>query len=107
MRHGAGNNKGGKRDQRESKSRLQLVSCKLDTAHKTVTFQFAPHSDKPAVIAEKLVSEPWNTVFNFLESFIVDYFLPRNIFIGEQHIGREESLTKFQSIKNRSWHREK
>uniref|UniRef100_A0A0N4W7V6 non-specific serine/threonine protein kinase n=1 Tax=Haemonchus placei TaxID=6290 RepID=A0A0N4W7V6_HAEPC len=33
-----------------------LVSCKLDTAHKTVTFQFAPDSDKPSVIAEKLVS---------------------------------------------------
>ncbi|KAK6035198.1 hypothetical protein COOONC_27298 [Cooperia oncophora] len=31
-----------------------LVSCKLDTAHKTVTFQFAPDSDKPSVIAEKL-----------------------------------------------------
>ncbi|WKY04082.1 hypothetical protein Q1695_005222 [Nippostrongylus brasiliensis] len=34
-----------------------LVSCKLDTAHKTVTFQFAPDSDKPSVIAEKLLSE--------------------------------------------------
>lgn len=34
---------------------FQLVSCKLDTAHKTVTFQFAPDSDKPSVIAEKLV----------------------------------------------------
>uniref|UniRef100_A0A158P653 non-specific serine/threonine protein kinase n=1 Tax=Angiostrongylus cantonensis TaxID=6313 RepID=A0A158P653_ANGCA len=32
-----------------------LVSCKLDTAHKTVTFQFAPDSDRPSVIAEKLV----------------------------------------------------
>lgn len=36
--------------------RFQLVSCKLDTAHKTVTFQFAPGSDKPSDIAEKLVS---------------------------------------------------
>ena len=35
-----------------------LVSCKLDTAHKTVTFQFAPGSDKPSDIAEKLVSLP-------------------------------------------------
>ncbi|CAI4227529.1 unnamed protein product [Auanema sp. JU1783] len=34
-----------------------LVSCKLDTAHKTVTFQFAPDSDKPCVIAEKLLAE--------------------------------------------------
>ncbi|VDM59715.1 unnamed protein product, partial [Angiostrongylus costaricensis] len=34
---------------------FQLVSCKLDTAHKTVTFQFAPDSDRPSVIAEKLV----------------------------------------------------
>ncbi|KAK5969961.1 Serine/threonine-protein kinase WNK1 [Trichostrongylus colubriformis] len=34
-----------------------LVSCKLDTAHKTVTFQFAPDSDKPSVIAEKLLAE--------------------------------------------------
>jgi hypothetical protein len=28
----------------------------MDTAHKTVTFQFAPDSDRPAVIAGKLVS---------------------------------------------------
>ncbi len=35
---------------------LKLVSCKMDTAHKTVTFQFAPDSDRPAVIAGKLVS---------------------------------------------------
>lgn len=34
---------------------FQLVSCRLDTSHKTVTFQFAPDSDKPNVIAEKLV----------------------------------------------------
>uniref|UniRef100_A0A0N4U3W6 non-specific serine/threonine protein kinase n=1 Tax=Dracunculus medinensis TaxID=318479 RepID=A0A0N4U3W6_DRAME len=31
------------------------VSCRLDTTHKTVTFQFAPDSDQPSVIAEKLV----------------------------------------------------
>uniref|UniRef100_A0A1I8A8P8 non-specific serine/threonine protein kinase n=1 Tax=Steinernema glaseri TaxID=37863 RepID=A0A1I8A8P8_9BILA len=34
-----------------------LVSCKMDTAHKTVTFQFAPDSDRPAVIAEKLLDQ--------------------------------------------------
>lgn len=34
-----------------------LVSCRLDTSHKTVTFQFAPDSDKPAVIAEKLLDQ--------------------------------------------------
>jgi hypothetical protein len=27
----------------------------MNTAHKTVTFQFAPDSDKPELIAEKLV----------------------------------------------------
>ncbi|VDO78929.1 unnamed protein product, partial [Onchocerca flexuosa] len=31
-----------------------LVSCRLDTSHKTVTFQFAPDSDKPSVITKKL-----------------------------------------------------
>jgi serine/threonine protein kinase len=34
-----------------------LISCKLDTAHKTVTFQFAPDSDKSSIIAEKLVDQ--------------------------------------------------
>uniref|UniRef100_A0A914ZGG5 non-specific serine/threonine protein kinase n=1 Tax=Parascaris univalens TaxID=6257 RepID=A0A914ZGG5_PARUN len=34
-----------------------LVSCRLDTSHKTVTFQFAPDSDKPNVIAEKLLDQ--------------------------------------------------
>ncbi|CAD6192850.1 unnamed protein product [Caenorhabditis auriculariae] len=34
-----------------------LVSCKLDTAHKTVTFQFAPDSDKPSIISDKLLAE--------------------------------------------------
>lgn len=36
---------------------FQLVSCKMDTAHKTVTFRFAPDSDKPPVIAAKLVDQ--------------------------------------------------
>lgn len=44
-----------RRGKREMVS-LQLVSCRLDTAHKTVTFQFAPESDQPQVISEKLVS---------------------------------------------------
>ncbi|CAD5219336.1 unnamed protein product [Bursaphelenchus okinawaensis] len=34
-----------------------LVSCKMDTAHKTVTFRFAPDSDQPNVIAAKLVNQ--------------------------------------------------
>uniref|UniRef100_A0AC34GPS7 Non-specific serine/threonine protein kinase n=1 Tax=Panagrolaimus sp. ES5 TaxID=591445 RepID=A0AC34GPS7_9BILA len=34
-----------------------LISCRLDTAHKTVTFQFAPDSDKSLIIAEKLVDQ--------------------------------------------------
>lgn len=34
-----------------------LVSCKLDTANKSVVFQFAPEADKPHVIAEKLVDQ--------------------------------------------------
>lgn len=29
----------------------------MDTAHKTVTFRFAPDSDKPPVIAAKLVDQ--------------------------------------------------
>ncbi|VDK82901.1 unnamed protein product, partial [Cylicostephanus goldi] len=40
-----------------AKDQPALVSCRLDTAHKTVTFQFAPDSDKPSVIAEKLLAE--------------------------------------------------
>ncbi|CAI5449235.1 unnamed protein product [Caenorhabditis angaria] len=36
---------------------VPLVSCKLDTAHKTVTFQFALGTDKPNMIAQKLLSE--------------------------------------------------
>ena len=36
---------------------FQLVSCQLDTAHKSVIFQFAPDSDKPNIIAEKLVDQ--------------------------------------------------
>ncbi|VDM47317.1 unnamed protein product [Toxocara canis] len=38
-------------------SQQPLVSCRLDTSHKTVTFQFAPDSDKPNVIAEKLLDQ--------------------------------------------------
>ncbi|VDN01240.1 unnamed protein product [Thelazia callipaeda] len=34
-----------------------LVSCRLDTSHKTVTFQFAPDSDKPSVITKKLLDQ--------------------------------------------------
>ncbi|KAI6187157.1 Non-specific serine/threonine protein kinase [Aphelenchoides besseyi] len=34
-----------------------LVSCKMDTAQKTVTFRFAPDSDQPSVIATKLVDQ--------------------------------------------------
>ncbi|KAI6175775.1 Non-specific serine/threonine protein kinase [Aphelenchoides bicaudatus] len=34
-----------------------LVSCKMDTAHKTVTFRFAPGSDQPSTIAAKLVDQ--------------------------------------------------
>lgn len=29
----------------------------MDTAHKSVVFQFAPDSDKPTIIAEKLVDQ--------------------------------------------------
>ncbi|CCE71524.1 Serine/threonine-protein kinase WNK [Caenorhabditis elegans] len=34
-----------------------LVSCRLDTSHKSVTFQFAPGTDKPCTIATKLLAE--------------------------------------------------
>lgn len=34
-----------------------LVSCRLDTSHKSVTFQFAPGTDKPNTIATKLLAE--------------------------------------------------
>lgn len=34
-----------------------LVSCRLDTSHKSVTFQFAPGTDKPNTIASKLLAE--------------------------------------------------
>lgn len=34
-----------------------LVSCKMDTAQKTVTFRFAPDSDQPTVIATKLMDQ--------------------------------------------------
>ncbi|VDK87825.1 unnamed protein product, partial [Litomosoides sigmodontis] len=34
-----------------------LISCRLDTSHKTVTFQFAPDSDKPSVITKKLLDQ--------------------------------------------------
>ncbi|KAL6740444.1 hypothetical protein Aduo_013798 [Ancylostoma duodenale] len=57
-----------------------LVSCKLDTAHKTVTFQFAPDSDKPSVIAEKLLAENClaphhvSIVEDQLEQIIEKYF---------------------------------
>lgn len=34
---------------------IKIVSCKMDTAHKTVTFRFAPDSDQSSVIAAKLV----------------------------------------------------
>ncbi|EJD74728.1 WNK protein kinase [Loa loa] len=34
-----------------------LVNCRLDTSHKTVTFQFAPDSDKPSVITKKLLDQ--------------------------------------------------
>lgn len=34
-----------------------LVSVKMDTSHKTVTFRFAPGSDQPSVIVRKLVDQ--------------------------------------------------
>uniref|UniRef100_A0A915DPJ5 non-specific serine/threonine protein kinase n=1 Tax=Ditylenchus dipsaci TaxID=166011 RepID=A0A915DPJ5_9BILA len=34
-----------------------IVSCKMDTAHKTVTFRFSPDSDQSSVIAAKLVNQ--------------------------------------------------
>ncbi|EGT35622.1 CBN-WNK-1 protein [Caenorhabditis brenneri] len=40
----------------ESRS-FALVSCRLDTSHKSVTFQFAPGTDKPSTIASKLLAE--------------------------------------------------
>eukprot|EP00080_Pristionchus_pacificus_P012918 PDM72938.1 hpo-11 [Pristionchus pacificus] len=43
-------------DRKEGET-ASLVSCRLDTAHKTVTFQFAPESDQPQVISEKLLNQ--------------------------------------------------
>ncbi|MFH4973911.1 hypothetical protein AB6A40_000620 [Gnathostoma spinigerum] len=74
-----------------------LVSCRLNTLHKTVTFQFAPDSDKPSVIAEKLRDQDCLTdaqvgiVSNLLEKVIESIREDMLKAVGKKFMGLMES----------------